>query len=161
MYSTKEIIYLCGQISPAAKESFSWRGEVWKYFEHRDDFEIIDPCRDQFNTRLVEEKVTERIEIYKEKGINLIVPRDKWYVSRSTIGLVNLNHYDPEKPIIGTMFELAWYHQTPEKAVIGIFSGEPKKDIICNHPFVSRAVDTWTRNEKEACELIEYYFTKK
>lgn len=157
----KETLYLIGQISPAALESFTWRENVRKYFEHRADFEVIDPCLDEFNTKLVENKVTERIEIYKEKGIKLIVPRDRWYVLRSTIGVCNLNHYDKTKPIIGTMFELAWYCEVPEKAVIGIYDGNIKKDIICSHPFVDRAVDTWVKNEQEACELIEYYFKKK
>lgn len=157
----KETLYLIGQISPAALESFTWRKKVRKYFEHRADFEVIDPCQDEFNTRLVEENVTERIEIYKERGIRLIVPRDRWYVLRSTIGLCNLNHYDTAKPIIGTMFELAWYCEMPEKAVIGIYSGDIRDDVICSHPFVERAVDTWVKNEQEACELVEYYFRKK
>lgn len=157
----KEIVYLIGQISPAALESFSWREEVRGYFEHRADFEVIDPCQDEFNTKLVEENVTERIEIYKEKGIKLIVPRDRWYVLRSTIGLCNLNHYDPNKPIIGTMFELAWYCEMPEKAVIGIYDGDVKDDVTCSHPFVDRAIDTWVKNEVEACELVEHYFRKK
>lgn len=157
----KETLYLIGQISPAALESFTWRKNVRKYFEHRADFEVIDPCLDEFNTRLVEENVTERIEIYKEKGIRLIVPRDRWYVLRSTIGLCNLNHYDTSKPIIGTMFELAWYCEMPEKAVIGIYNGDIKDDVICSHPFVDRAVDTWVKNEQEACQLIEHYFRKK
>lgn len=157
----KEIIYLIGQISPTAPESFTWRKNVRKYFEHRVDFEIIDPCQDEFNTQLVEGNVTERIEIYKEKGIRLIVPRDRLYVLKSSIGLCNLNHYDPKKPIIGTMFELAWYCEMPEKAVIGIFDGNIEDDVICSHPFVSRAIDTWVKNEQEACELIEHYFTKR
>ena len=157
----KERIYLIGQISPAALESFIWRENVRKYFEHRDDFDVVDPCLDEFNTRLVKENVTERVEIYKEKGIKLIVPRDRLYVLKSTIGLCNLNHYDPAKPIIGTMFELAWYCEMPEKAVIGIFDGDIKSDVTCSHPFIDRAVDTWVQNEEEACELIEHYFRKK
>lgn len=161
MYSTKEIIYLCGQISVAAPESFNWRKRVSKYFENRSDFTIIDPCLDEFNTTMVENGCPDRKEIYQAEGIKLIVPRDRIYVTKSTIGLCNMNHYDPKKPLIGTMFELAWYFDAPEKAVIGIYDGNPEDDLLSNHPFVKRAINTWVRTETKACELIEYYFKKK
>jgi len=161
MSEMREILYLCGQISVAAPESFEWRKRVRQYFSNRDDFDIIDPCMDDFNRELVEKEVEDRAKIYKVKGIKLIVPRDRLYVEKSTIGVCNLNLYDEKKPMIGTMYELAWYFDAPEKAVIGIYKNDPKKDIYCNHPFVQRVVDVWTKDEQEACEVLEYYFTKR
>lgn len=161
MREMTEIIYLCGQISVAAEESFEWRRNVRQYFANRGDFDLIDPCMDDFNRELMEKGVEDRAKIYKVKGIKLIVPRDRLYVEKSTIALCNLNLYDPKKPMIGTMYELAWYFDAPEKAVIGIFDGDVTKDIYCNHPFVQRAINIWTKNWKEACETVEYYFTKK
>jgi nucleoside 2-deoxyribosyltransferase len=161
MRDMREIMYLCGQISVAAPESFEWRARVRKYFANREDFEVIDPCLDDFNREMMEKSMEDRSKIYKVKGIKLIVPRDRLYVEKSTIGICNLNLYDESKPMIGTMYELAWYLESPEKAVIGIFDGDPTKDIYCNHPFVRRVVDVWTKDEREACEVLEYYFTKR
>ena len=78
----------------------------------------------------------DRTKVYTTNGIGLLVPKDKMYVMKSTGALANMNHYDTEKPMIGTMFELAWYHENNHKAVIGIFKGDPTKDKYCNHPFV-------------------------
>jgi len=161
MKDIKEIIYLVGQISVAASESFEWRKRVREYFVNRSDFQVIDPCLDEFNTKLRESNISERLMIYQKKGVGLIVPRDRNYVAKSTVAIANLNLYDEEKPLIGTMFELAWYHEDQSKAVIGIYDGNPKDDIMCSHPFVQSAIDTWTKDEMEACELVEYYFKKK
>jgi len=161
MKDMNEIIYLCGQISVAAPETFEWRKRVREYFVNRKDFDIIDPCMDDFNREMLEKEVEDRAQVYKTKGIKLIVPRDRLYVEKSTIGMCNLNLYDPKKPMIGTMYELAWYFDASEKAVIGIFDGDPTKDVYCNHPFVQRVIDVWTKDEKEACEVLEYYFTKR
>jgi len=161
MKSMKEILYLCGQISVAAPESFDWRERVRQYFANRNDFQVIDPCMDDFNREMLEKNMEDRAKIYKVRGIKLIVPRDRLYVEKSTIALCNLNLYDPKKPMIGTMYELAWYLDSPEKAVVGIFDGDPAKDVYCNHPFVRRVIDVWAKTEKEACEMVEYYFTKR
>ena len=69
-----------------------------------------------------------------------------------------MNHYDPKKPVIGTMFELAWYYQNPVKTVIGIFDGNPAEDVICNHPFVRQSVDIWVKDEWQACKLARHFY---
>jgi len=161
MKDMRETIYLCGQISVAAPESFDWRRRVREYFANRLDFNIIDPCMDDFNREMMEKGMEDRAKVYKTRGIKLIVPRDRIYVTKSTIAMANLNLYDEKKPMIGTMFELAWYFDASDKAVIGIYSGDYTKDIYCNHPFVKRAVNVWAKDEKEASEMIDYYFTKR
>ncbi len=80
-------------------------------------------------------------------------------VKRSSIGFANLHRYEPSKALIGTMFELSWYADSPDKAVIGIFDGDHTKDEYCRHPFVRRAVHIWVKNEMEACKITERYFT--
>jgi hypothetical protein len=87
---------------------------------------------------------------------NILVPKDKSYIYRSTIVIANLIQYDLNKPIIGTLFELAWCNYLNNKTVIGIKLD--KDDILYNHPFVSSTITTWVTNEYEACKLINYYF---
>jgi hypothetical protein len=70
-----------------------------------------------------------------------------------------MNIYDSQKAIIGSYFELAWYHMHPEKTVIGVYTGDREKNgLHTRHPFVNQAVTTWVKSHREACELIKYYF---
>lgn len=149
----KEIIYLAGQISPIKPETYEWRKEVKKYFLNHEKFIIIDPCGNSYNRKLLKTQPTYS-EINQTPNNKIITPKDKSYVERSTIGIINLIHYDPNKPIIGSLFELAWYQSYPSKTVIGIY----EDTILVNHPFVQNAVTTWLTSVHEACKLIDYYF---
>lgn len=156
-----ESIYLIGQISPEDSETYLWRERVREYFKGDPRVYLIDPCNNGFNQKVLKDndlKDPHRVTLYKTKGTNLLVPKDYSYVRRSTIALANLNHYDPRKPIIGTCFELGWYYAHPEKTVIGIFDGNTKKDVHCNHPFIRETVDTWVKNDIEACRLVEHFY---
>jgi len=153
-----QTIYLIGQISSAAPESYKWRARVREYFNNSNSWRIIDPCHNAFN-RSVQTEFTTREKVYETAGVDLIVPKDRMAVKRSSICFANFHRYDPKKALIGTMFELAWYADSPDKAVIGIFDGDYTSDEYCRHPFVRNAVHTWVRDELEACKLSERYFT--
>jgi len=167
-----ETIYLVGQISPKFKETYEWRKRVREYFSRkphvkvvgnvsiplykRPEIDIIDPCCNPFNQKLLQENNYAINNTDRTFGLNLLVPKDLSYVQRSSIGLVNMNHYDLKKPLLGSFFELAWYQLYPEKAVIA-FTDDPD-DYQCQHPFVQRVVDVWCKDEKQACDLIDNYF---
>lgn len=153
-----QTIYLIGQISSAAPESYKWREHVRNYFSISDSWKIIDPCHNAFN-RSVQTEFTTRQKVYETAGVELIVPKDRMAVKRSSVCFANFHRYDPKKALIGTMFELAWYADSPDKSVIGIFDADYMSDEYCRHPFVRNAVHTWVRSEIEACKLAERYFT--
>lgn len=121
-------------------------------------WKIIDPCHNAFNNAIRTES-TSREKVYETVGVDLIVPKDRMAVKRSSLCFANFHRYDPSKALIGTMFELAWYADSPDKAVIGIFDGDYMSDEYCRHPFVRSAVHTWVKTEIEACKLAEKYFT--
>jgi hypothetical protein len=161
----KEKIYLIGQISHSKEITYQWRRDVRKFFNYdNSNFEIIDPCDNEWNKQCTSfdalDNDPKRLEIYKSKGINLIVPKDYNYVLRSTGCICNMIQYDPLKPTIGTLFELAWYYQNPEKCVIGVFDGDPTKDVYCNHPFVKETVDVWCQDYMEAARLLKAYYNR-
>jgi len=156
----KQTIYLVGQISADNLETYEWRKRIRDHFVE-EDITIIDPCNSGFNRTVKDEfggKDIERLEVYKSMGVDLLVPKDYKFVLESTICIANLNTYDPKKPLIGSFFELAWYYANPEKSVIGIYSGDRRKDINANHPFVRQAVTTWVKDEIDACELVRHFF---
>jgi hypothetical protein len=171
----KERIYLIGQISTEKEITYRWRQDVKRFLSGREEknwFEIIDPCDNEWNMDLLSKashgpdadtvsEYVDRFSYYNGKGSSLIVPKDYSYVKRSSGCIANMNHYDLNKPIIGTLFELAWYYEQQEKCVIGIFSGDWTKDKFCNHPFVRETVDVWCEDHMEAAKLLKYFYRRE
>ncbi len=158
----KDKVYLVGQISANDTRTYHWRKDLINYFTDDKQFYFIDPCRNEYSENVVNKysdgSDPDRTKVYKTKGVELIVPKDKTYVMRSTMAVANLNHYDKHKPLIGTMFELAWYHNTNHKAVIGLYDGDPNEDIYCNHPFVKSVITYWAKDIKEVVYILNRYF---
>jgi len=151
-----ETIYLVGQISPKFKESYKWRKRVRDHFEFRDDIQIIDPCSNPFNREVLNNNSYAVTKESRVNGIDLLPPKDLTYCQRSSIAIVNMNHYDLNKPLLGSYFELAWYYTMPEKAVIAF--SEDLSRYECQHPFVKQTVHVWCNTEAEACDLVDRYF---
>lgn len=161
-----ERIYLVGQVSVDKEITYQWRQDVRNFFkDYKSDFEMIDPCDNEFNKGVKNfngsSSGPQRLKIYKTKGIGLIVPKNHSYVLRSTGCIANMNQYDKDKPMIGTLFELAWYYQNPEKCVIGVFDGDPNEDIYCNHPFIKETVDIWCKDHMEAAQILKDYYQRE
>lgn len=154
-----ETIYLVGQISPKFDITYKWRKNIKEHFNTGKGgyIEIIDPCANPFNQRVLEENSYAVSKERRVNGIDLLPPKDYTYCIRSTIAIVNLNQYDPDKPLIGTFFELAWYYTMPDKAIIAF--ADDLDSYLCQHPFVKQAVHVWCNNEQEACQLVDKYFT--
>jgi len=153
-----ETVYLVGQISSKAPESYLWRQRVTDELEGI--VNINDPCMTEFNESIKETGIDPKKYIALTDGIDIIVPKDRLAVAQSTIGLANMVQYDKTKPLIGSCFELAWYYDSPEKTVIGIYDGD-RDNLLHKHPFIKAAVTTWVEDEYEACELIKGYFCYK
>jgi hypothetical protein len=120
-----ESIYLVGQISPKFKETYEWRERVRDYFSvkshvridgtpnltiyERQKINIIDPCNNSFNKKVLDENRYAITIDSRSKGLDLLVSKDLNAVKRSSIAIVNMNHYDINKPMLGSFFELGWY----------------------------------------------------
>jgi hypothetical protein len=151
------LIYMVGQISPKFQETYEWRKRIRKEFVDVPEIQFIDPCANPFNEKLVKEH---RYAIAGDKrsfGIDVLPAKDFTFCKKSTMAIANLNQYDPDKPLLGSFFELAWYFTMPEKTVIGI--AENQSEYICQHPFVQQAVTVWVTNEYDAAYIVKKYFT--
>lgn len=161
METNKINIYLIGQIT-SHPETYEWRRRVRERFKEHDKFNFFDPCNNMFSKSVLKASKGD-VEGFKKLAAwnsfsGILVPRDMSFVLNSDIALANLNSYSEDKPLIGTFFELAWYKMNPEKTVIGIFDGEPTESFVCQHPFVRSAIHAWTKNEKQACDILEEFF---
>ena len=152
-----ELIYLVGQISPKFEETYQWRRNLRDKFEGREDIKFIDPCANPFNAQVLENKEYAVTRDNRVNAIDVLPPKDYTFCKRSTMAIVNMNHYDKNKPMLGSFFELGWYYTMPEKTVIGF--AEDLDDYQIQHPFVQQAVTVWCHNEYQAADILEYYFT--
>jgi hypothetical protein len=149
-------LYLAGQISND-KKTYLWREKVREVFADNKNILIIDPCCSEYNDERVGQDL---ISFYKEKGHMLLPAKDRNYVNISNVIMFNMNIYTPEKPMVGTFYELAWAFDKNDTMCIGIYNGEPKDDFVCNHPFVKSTIAVWTKNEDEASELLLRYMDR-
>lgn len=152
-----ETVYLVGQISPKFQVTYQWRANIENELYDEPSIDFINPCANAFNNKVLREK---RYAIGKngdvEAGIGVLPPKDLTYILRSTIAIVNLNQYDPNKELLGSYFEMGWLYLHPEKTVIAF--SDDLNSYNCKHPFVYQTVHTWCKNEYEACDLIKKYF---
>jgi nucleoside 2-deoxyribosyltransferase len=151
-----EVIYLVGQISPKYEETYQWRRNVSEKLKGYRNVSIIDPCSNSFNTSILQENRYAISEMSREIGIDVLPSKDLTYILKSTIAIVNLNQYDKDKELLGTYFEMSWLYINPEKTVIAF--ADDLNSYKCKHPFVKQTVDTWCKNEDEACYIIKRYF---
>ena len=155
--------YLVGQIT-SDPQTYQWRKNVVSYFEGDDQVTFYDPCNNVFSQGVLKQSEGNVITFRKSASFNLLSPalpiRDFAYVLSSDGCIANMNLYTPDKPFIGTMFELAWYKMHPEKLVIGIFDGDPKDNLICWHPFVQSSIHLWVKNEYDACSVLKTLYCK-
>ncbi len=158
MNGSKKICYLVGQISPKYPITYDWRKYVRdSMVDYSNEIEFIDPCANPFNQKVLKKA---QYAVTKEKrsfGIDVLPHKDLQFVLESNIAIVNMNQYDPNKPLLGSFFELAWYFLHPEKTVIGF--AQDLNSYLCQHPFVQGAVSTWCSDEVDAVYLLKKYFT--
>jgi len=152
-----QIAYLVGQISPKFPVTYEWRRKIEQHFKENDEIDFINPCRNPFNQKGLKKNSYAVTREKRSFGIDLLVPKDRSFVKRSTMAIVNMNQYDVDKCLLGSFFELAWYYDHPEKAVIAF--ADDLNEYQCQHPFVQQSVTTWARDVGEACYLVEKYFT--
>lgn len=151
-------LYLVGQISVNAIETYLWRERFIECFDEEADIVVINPCNSEFNRSITDNNYEKHTDVYYETGVDLLPSKDKNYVDMADIIVANLTLYDPERVMIGSFYELAWAKEDATKSVIGIFDGNPEKDMICNHPFVRNTIHAWVKTEIDAAELVKEFF---
>lgn len=157
MNGNKKLCYLVGSISPKFSVTYEWREKVINsMFEYRDQIEFINPCNNYFNKKILNKSEYPVTKQKRSFGIDVLPHKDLSYVMDSDIALVNMNQYDPNKPLLGSFFELAWYFLHPAKTVIAF--ADDLDSYLCKHPFVQQAVSVWCNDVDEAIFLLKKYF---
>lgn len=165
MKTQKEhVIYLAGQISDKAVETYKWRKRFIKEFKYNletieyrkwyTNITIIDPCDTEFG------KAQDKSN-YNKVGRQAFPALDYDSVKRSTIIVFNIHQYDQSIPLIGTFFEMSWAFTMADVIKIGIFDSAKfcmESDYyIHHHPFVEQTMTLWVNDEIEAANIVKNF----
>jgi len=120
----KIIVYLAGFINSSnMKECSAWRQSLRETYQYRMtgyDIEWSDPTKDN---------------VCHLTYPNAIVHHDYSLLSQSNLIIANLDTFGYERPLTGTIAELAWAYQQ-RKPIITIISEDKAKEFYSNHPFI-------------------------
>lgn len=146
----KKTIYLAGLISTVAKESLTWRLEAEGLLQ--DVFNVVSPLRGK----------TDLENHTNDNGMNSVYTthgditlRDFNDIKESDILLANLELWNSDRPLLGTIAEMAWCWEW-KKPVIAICS--PTNTYMRTHPFVVSFVTHFLPNLEEAIDFLKYYY---
>lgn len=172
-------VYLCGNISPDP-ETYAWRDKASELLE-KYGFKALNPAANKFNRFLLKkfggkvEEIDDWLNAAIEKSKGILIVKDYNLVYKADIILANLKLVTPEKPPLGTVFELAWAWQLrkPIIAIVGEIvpvhftcpkcSEESIFDTInlyCKHPFPASTFSATVDNVEDACRLIKEFFVE-
>jgi nucleoside 2-deoxyribosyltransferase len=143
-------VYLAGLISTEAKESIEWRKRVAGVLAAT--FSIRTPMAGK-----------PHLEVESDDGglndkrctAKDIVARDRRDVREADVILVHLSDFGSDRPLIGTLCELAWAweQRTPVVAI-----ADKDDYVMRNHPFISEFVSHYVETEKEAIDHLNLYY---
>lgn len=142
-------IYLAGLISTDKPASLEWR-ELIKAV--KDKWEFLDPMRGKQNL----------VKTSKDGGITDpaltskdIIYRDYADIRSADVFLVCLDDFGSNRPLVGTLFELAWAWE--HKIPVVAFGATP---LMENHPFVKEAVCHYCKTLAEATDILGRHYVR-
>ena len=145
-------VYLAGYISGnKIKECSAWREEVIKNYRLTRDIEFINPLNGHDMDTISKNGLTSDIP---NKGI---IYKDYKSVIESDLIVVNLDTFGDDRPLIGTICELAWAWE--RKIPVVAFGG---LEYYSKHPFLQEFITIYTNTIKGVLdeEYIDYFMTK-
>jgi len=152
--------YLAGNITKDVR-TFEWREHfielIYKKFD-KDKIRIFNPASTEFDKRLSNGYYKTTSQSLKQKNIktqNIFRAKDYQLIKNSDIVVVNLDIIDMERPLVGTIMELAWCKDIFYVPTIGIVGNS--KNIYCNHPWINECLSARVVTDEDAVEFISQY----
>lgn len=146
-------VYLAGYIQGSVlEECKAWRKKIREHYAHwKEGMEYPIIWFDPLNG---EEKVSDD-GLKSNVPQNAILHRDYQCVIKSDIIVVNMDTFGSDRPLTGTMFELAWAWEH-HKPIIMITTEKKYKQ----HPFLQNVVSNYVDSVEELLskKIINFYF---
>lgn len=148
-------VYLCGYISDKKlKECINWRRQIIEHYNNWNDGEgypliWIDPMNGEFG-KIENDGMSSSLV----PGRALLI-RDFNSVKTSDIIVANLNTFGGNRPMIGSIFELAWAWDRNKPIII-----ITKDKYFLNHPFIKETATIIVSSVEELLQkkILNYLF---
>ena len=159
-------VYLGGNISQS-EETYLWRDKVEELVADQPQIIPINPCASKYNQVMREVNkgralTDEEGQLYTKEAQQatrgLLPVKDYALLKTCDINLVNLTINTPGRPMIGTVFEMAWCKDVFKIPCIGITGGPDFESPYTEHPFIKYALEAEVATVEEAIELIAYTY---
>ncbi len=149
-------VYLVGPITEDPK-THQWRKEAIKKLG--DKFDIDDPCSSKFDRDVLKEADGDAKKIHEltdKHQAEILLPKSYQSVREADIILVNFLIEPSDRPMIGSLMEIAWaYHS--HKTVIAIRG----PGYYSRHPMIVGSVHAWANDLDEAVAIIKEFYTTR
>ena len=153
----RNYIYLAGNINENPG-TYLWREKFTRLFDKEKKVVVVNPCANKFNQGM-RDAASDGMEFTREavkRSQKILRAKDYQLVKMCNAVVVNLGYSNPEKPMIGTIMELAWAHDIFYTPVIGICNGED--NIYTTHPWIDECISAKVETVEEAANMIKTFF---
>lgn len=147
-------VYLVGPITEDQR-THQWRKEAIKKLG--DKFDCDDPCASKFDRESLKEAngdAKKSHTIVEEHQAEILLPKSFQSVSECDIMLVNFSIEPSDRPMIGSLMEIAWGYDL-HKSIIAVRG----TGYYSRHPMIIGCVHAWGNDLDEAIEIIKEFYT--
>ena len=149
-------IYLAGPITEDSR-THQWRQAVVKKLH--DKFDIDNPCSSRFDKAVFKGaqgnalKIHELVDKYQAE---ILLPKSYQSVIKADVVLVNFAIEPSDRPMIGTIMEVAWAY-VQHKTVIAVRG----QGYYTRHPMIKGCVNAWAETIEEAIGILQEFYSSK
>jgi len=153
----RHYIYLAGAISDDMR-TYEWRDEFTESFKDEPRVVIVNPCANQAELALKNKTKggLNYVKAITKVSQKILRAKDYQLVKISNIIVVHLGFTTHDKPLVGTIQELAWAHDIFYTPIIAITSGID--NIYTNHPWVDECCSAKVETVAEAVNIVNTFF---
>ena len=153
----RQYVYLAGNIS-GDNRTYEWREKFIELVKDELNVVAINPCANKFNQGM-KNATKDGIAFVKEavkRSQKILRAKDYQLVKICSAIVVNLELHSVDRPMIGTVQELAWAHDIFYVPVIAITGKEG--NIYTTHPWIDECCSAKVKTVEEAAEMIKTFF---
>jgi len=153
----RHYIYLAGNISEDIR-AYQWREEFENLMKDESNVVVVNPCANKFNQGMIN-ATKNGLDFTKEsvkRSQKILRAKDYQLVKMCSVIVVNLELFSTEKPMIGTVQELAWARDIFYIPVIAITGGAD--NIYTNHSWIDECCSAKVDTVTEAVVMIKTFF---
>lgn len=153
----RNYVYLAGNINENSR-TYEWREEFTELVKDEPRIVVVNPCANKFN-QAMKNVGKDGMEFTREaikRSQKILRAKDYQLVKMCNAIVVHLGLTNLEKPMVGTIQELAWARDIFYTPVIAITEGE--ENIYTTHPWIDECCSAKVKTVEESAEMVKTFF---